>query len=90
MRHDGIHFNWLSVEEQLLFASMFALSARFSESPIFQDIHPTERGERFAEEAELLYSSARTANDPSSLIYLQGCILLAFYYYPSLPPVSTR
>jgi hypothetical protein len=85
IRHDGMRFNQLSVEEQLLFASMFALSARFSESPIFQGIHPIERGERFAEDAKMLYSLARTATEPSSLVYLQGCILLAFYYYASAP-----
>jgi hypothetical protein len=74
----------LPVDEALLLYGIFALAARFSSSEFFGDIPPIQRGDRFAEEAESLYEQARAISTPT-LTYLQGCILLAFYYYTSKP-----
>jgi hypothetical protein len=70
----------LPMHERLLFLGIFAISARFS------SLRPSkaavERGEEFAVAAKKTYDMARNITKPS-LTYLQGCILLAFYYYTS-------
>ncbi|KAI1612439.1 fungal-specific transcription factor domain-containing protein [Exophiala viscosa] len=81
---DGDVMKGLSVEESLLFYSMFALSARFSNHPAFHNIPPNKRGQTFAERARDVYTQARALKTPA-LMYLQGCILLAFYFYSSGP-----
>jgi hypothetical protein len=75
----------LSVEERLLFKCIFALAARHSNSSAFAGLDRLERSHQYAEEARVLYEEARTAVDPPNLCYLQGCILLAFYWYASGP-----
>lgn len=75
----------LSIEERLVFKCMFALAARHSNSPAFAGVDRLERGSKLADEARILYELARMAVDPPNLIYLQGCILLAFYWYTSGP-----
>ncbi|KAK5195324.1 hypothetical protein LTR99_010840 [Exophiala xenobiotica] len=74
----------LSADECLLFYGIFALSARFSSHPKFSNIPPNKRGQDFAERAKDVYTQGRTLKTPS-LIYLQGCILLASYFYTSGP-----
>ncbi|KIW43406.1 uncharacterized protein PV06_04514 [Exophiala oligosperma] len=74
----------LSQDERLLFYSMFALSARFSTHHRFNNIPPEKRGQMFAERAKDVYVQSRSLKTPS-LMYLQGCILLAFYFYTSGP-----
>jgi hypothetical protein len=81
---EGDVMQGLSVDESLLFYSMFALSARFSNHPRFVGVPPNKRGLEFAQRARECYSQARSLRHPS-LIYLQGCILLANYFYTSGP-----
>jgi hypothetical protein len=64
---------------------MFALAARHSSNPYFQDIPAPDRGQRFADDANKYYEMARTSEQSPTLGYLQGCILLAFYQYTSGP-----
>ncbi|KAJ6076991.1 hypothetical protein N7499_008972 [Penicillium canescens] len=71
--------------ESLLLCGMFALAARHSSNPCFQDIPAPNRGQRFADDASKYYEVARTSEQSPTLGYLQGCILLAFYQYTSGP-----
>jgi hypothetical protein len=80
-----IDLDSLSVEERLLFKCIFALAARHSNSLAFAGLDRFERSHQYAEEARILYEEARMAVDPPNLLYLQGCILLAFYWYASGP-----
>jgi hypothetical protein len=73
---DGDVMQGLPVDESLLFYSMFAMSARFSNHPRFAGVPPNKRGYEFARRARDFYSQARSLRNPS-LTYLQGCILLA-------------
>ena len=61
---------------------MCALSARFSAAPIFDGIPVKDRGTPFAQRAMFIYQEAAKDEEFNSaeLSYLQGCILLAFYY----------
>jgi hypothetical protein len=61
---------------------MFALSARFSTHPTLAAIAPIERGDLYGQYARLAYQDTRAILEPT-LQYLQGCILLAFYFYSS-------
>lgn len=81
---DGDVMQGLSVDESLLFYSMFAMSARFSNHPKFANTPPNKRGHEFAHKAKTFYSQARSLRNPS-LTYLQGCIILANYFYTSGP-----
>ena len=60
---------------------MIALSARFSHNEYFGSIPREQRGKPFAQKATALYAERlqRDAINESSLAFLQGCILLAFY-----------
>jgi hypothetical protein len=60
---------------------MFALSARFSSSSYFVGTAPKERGAPFAAQAKSIYIDLMRPDKParSSLSFLQGCILLAYY-----------
>lgn len=73
-----------SADESLLLYSMFAMSARFSNHPKLASIPPNRRGHDFAEKAREVYGQARSLRTPT-LTYLQGCILLSFYFYTSGP-----
>jgi Fungal specific transcription factor domain/Fungal Zn(2)-Cys(6) binuclear cluster domain len=73
------------LEDRLILQGIFALSARYSTSHFFSTVSPLDRGKKFADEARALYIQKRTDVDPPNLAYLQGCILLAFYYYASGP-----
>ncbi|KAJ9611191.1 hypothetical protein H2200_004374 [Cladophialophora chaetospira] len=81
---DGDVMKGLSIDESLLFYSMFAMSARFSNHPRFAGIPVNRRGHEFAQRAREFYSQARSLRNPT-LTYLQGCILLANYFYTSGP-----
>ncbi|EXJ73509.1 uncharacterized protein A1O5_03270 [Cladophialophora psammophila CBS 110553] len=81
---DGDIMKAFSVDESLLFYSIFAMSARFSNHPVFAGIPPNRRGHDFAQRARECYAQARSIRTPS-LTYLQGCILLAYYFYTSGP-----
>ncbi|KIW69736.1 hypothetical protein PV04_05594 [Phialophora macrospora] len=72
----------LDLEERLLFLAIFAMSARFSTSNATSETKAPDRGERFATLAKKTYDVARDELEPS-LTFLQGCVLLAFYYYTS-------
>ncbi|KAH7142817.1 fungal-specific transcription factor domain-containing protein [Dactylonectria estremocensis] len=71
--------------ESLLLCGVLALAARHSLSPWFQDIPASDRGQRFADDANRYYEMARPSDQGPTLEYLQGCILLAFYQYASGP-----
>ncbi|KAM6508350.1 hypothetical protein FALCPG4_018223 [Fusarium falciforme] len=71
--------------ESLLLCSMFALAARHSSNPWFQDIPAPDRGQRFADDANKYYDMPRASQQGPTLEHLQGCILLAFYEYSSGP-----
>lgn len=62
---------------------MLALAARFSGNTMFKDTHPVNRGEQFALKAKEICRNHPPRN--SSLEFLQGCILLAWYHYLSGP-----
>lgn len=81
---DGDVMTKFSVDEALLLYGMFAMSARFSNHPRFATIRARDRGHVFAERARKVYTQARSLRNPT-LTYLQGCILLAFYFYTSGP-----
>ncbi len=81
---DGDVMKGLPVDESLLFYSMFAMSARFSNHPRFVGVPANKRGHEFAHRAREFYSQARSLRNPS-LTYLQGCVLLANYFYTSGP-----
>jgi hypothetical protein len=81
---DGDIMKGLSVDDAFLFYSMFALSARFSNHSTFNNVSTFKRGHWFAERARQIYTQARPTQTPS-LTYLQGCILLANYFYTSGP-----
>src|SRR6201999_239816 len=81
---DGDVMQGLSVDESLLFYSVFAMSARFSNHPRFAGVSPNKRGHEFVQRAREWYSKARSLRNPT-LTYLQGCILLANYFYTSGP-----
>lgn len=81
---DGDVMKGLSVDDALLFYGMFALSARFSNHPTFNNVPTFKRGHWFAEQARRIYTQARPTQTPS-VTYLQGCILLANYFYTSGP-----
>ncbi|OAP58469.1 hypothetical protein AYL99_07559 [Fonsecaea erecta] len=81
---DGDVMKGFSVDESLLFYSIFAMSARFSNHPVFADTPPSKRGHEFALRARDCYAQARLIRAPT-LTYLQGCILLAYYFYTSGP-----
>jgi hypothetical protein len=74
----------LSVDDSLLLYSIFAMSARYSTHPRLANVPSNKRGQRFAERARDVYTQGRSLRTPS-LTYLQGCILLAFYFYTSGP-----
>ncbi|KAJ5609580.1 hypothetical protein N7528_010147 [Penicillium herquei] len=74
-----------SIDEALIFYGMFALSARFSDHSSISHLDPTKRGAALAVRAREICDKGRLDLEPSSLLYLQGCILLAFYMYASEP-----
>lgn len=80
-----LNLDALSIEERLIFKCIFALAARHSNSPAFAGVDRLERSDKLADEAKVLYEMARESIDPPNLLYLQGCILLAFYWYTSGP-----
>jgi hypothetical protein len=74
-----------SLEDSLLLYGMFSLAARYSDHASLTHLPPTERGAYFEVKARHAYDKARLAIEPSTMSYLQGCILLAFYLYTSGP-----
>lgn len=81
---DGDILQSESSDDALLLYSMFALSARFSNHPRFVGLPVFRRGHSFAEQARHIYAQTEPTHTPS-LTYLQGCILLAHYFYTSGP-----
>ncbi|KIY03001.1 uncharacterized protein Z520_01467 [Fonsecaea multimorphosa CBS 102226] len=81
---DGDVMKGFSVDESLLFYSIFAMCARFSNHPTFAGTPPNKRGHEFALRARDCYAQARLIRTPT-LTYIQGCILLAYYFYTSGP-----
>lgn len=79
---DGDGMIGLSVDECLLCYSIFAMSARFSSHHQFTTTAPNKRGHDFAQRARDIFTSTYLHRSPS-LTYLQGCILLTFYFYTS-------
>jgi hypothetical protein len=74
-----------SVEETMLHYGIFSLASRFSNHPALIQLNSFERSISFAETAHQLYDKARLAIEPSTLPYLQGCILLVFCMYTQGP-----
>ncbi|RFU33771.1 hypothetical protein B7463_g2581, partial [Scytalidium lignicola] len=79
---NGSTISNLPVDQTLLLYGMCALSARFSSTGTLARMSECERGDAFASRARELYSRSRDLCS-STLTNLQGCILLAFYYYTS-------
>lgn len=88
----GTRYEHLEAEDAIILYGMLALSARFSSNAMFKDVDPSKRGELFAAEALAIYEvyiGSGRAEDPS-FKFLQGCILLAFYYQTSKPTFRSR
>lgn len=66
---------------------MMSLVARFSDSPIFNNVNPSNRGAEFAKQARSFYEEFRRDNEDGtpSLAFLHGCVLLDFYLLTSGP-----
>ncbi|KAK1447359.1 hypothetical protein CMEL01_09198 [Colletotrichum melonis] len=75
----------VSLEEGLLLYGIFALAARHSNNEYFQGLSPPNRGDNFAEWAIQYYGRLRSSDSETTLEYLQGCVLLAFYLYTAGP-----
>ncbi|KAK1674052.1 fungal-specific transcription factor domain-containing protein [Colletotrichum godetiae] len=75
----------VSLEEGLLLHGMFALAARHSNHEYLKGLPSPNRGQSFAERAIEYYAKLRSSDGETTLEYLQGCILLAFYLYTSGP-----
>lgn len=74
-------YKGLKREPAFVLYGMMALAARFSSLPYLSKLNAKERGGSFALKAWALYQDANlTQNAPSSLTWLQGCILLASYF----------
>ena len=74
----------LRPQDEFLMSSLMALSARFSSDPLFEGMSPPERGQSFADHARVLQKQLDLSHS-HTLVYLQGCILLAFHCYCSGP-----
>lgn len=77
----GDRYTNLDQESAFLIYAMASLSARYSTSPYFDDTILKEREFSFVRRANALYDSIANSSTPQrpSLIWLQGCILLAYY-----------
>ncbi|KAI9871865.1 MAG: hypothetical protein M1823_008326, partial [Watsoniomyces obsoletus] len=71
----------LPLEDALVLTAVMALSARYSNSHYFGSTVAKDRGKVFAQKAAALYAEIirSDAIDESSLTFLHGCILLAYY-----------
>jgi hypothetical protein len=69
---------------------MMALSARFSSLSHFDDIPLKERGSQFARKAQALFHETVQGfeHHEPSLMWLQGCILLAYYNQSCRPAMG--
>ena len=77
---EGLMPNQLRPQGEFLLSSLMALSARFSSNPFFAGIPLSERGRLFADHARVLQKQLDMSLS-HTLVYLQGCILLAFRCY---------
>lgn len=77
-------------EDAFILNGVMAMSSRFSNSPIFDNMSPITRGQTFAAKARALYEAAFSHDGrwQPSLALLQGCILLSFYEQTSRPSTS--
>lgn len=82
---EGPRYRNLDWEISLLLNAMFAMAARFSNSPYFAGTPFPERGGQFAKRAKMLYDSSLPHIRAPTLIYLQGLTVLAFYLYAMEP-----
>ncbi|KAF2011974.1 hypothetical protein BU24DRAFT_453456 [Aaosphaeria arxii CBS 175.79] len=69
----------LPPEEGLLLSSMFSLAACHCNHESLSRKPALERGREFSEMANIYYARGREIDDPT-LVFLQGCVLLAFYH----------
>ena len=76
------------METVLLLNSIFALAARFSDKPYWEQL-PTKRGVPFADQARSVHDRLIRAAHAPSLRFLQGCILLTFHDLASKPSFQT-
>ncbi|KAH7161944.1 fungal-specific transcription factor domain-containing protein [Dactylonectria estremocensis] len=74
-----------SNQDALLIYGILALAARHSSNERFHGVSAPDRGNQFAKKATELYSRLRATEEHSSLMYLQGCVLLAVYLCASGP-----
>ncbi|KAJ4263296.1 hypothetical protein NW762_006114 [Fusarium torreyae] len=72
--HDSNNF---SDQDALLIHGMLALAARHSSNACLAEIPAPDRADQFVKEATALYGKLRGAEEPPSIKYLQGCVLLA-------------
>ncbi|KAK5023622.1 hypothetical protein LTS07_009130 [Exophiala sideris] len=79
---EGTSCRRLNLESALILNGVMSISARFSQSPQFENMSPTTRGDQFAKQAQSIYADATRfqGDEAPTLRYLQGCILLAFYH----------
>lgn len=85
--HTKAKYQDLPVETAFILYGMLSLSARFSDSPVFGEALPVDKGDEFAKQARSLYEEFRRDNEDGipSLAFLHGCILLVFYQLTTGP-----
>lgn len=69
-------------DDRFTLLGIFALAARYSSQNYRWTVSPQERGQIYAQEALRECKKMGPALEPR-LPYLQGCIILAFYFYTS-------
>lgn len=80
LQHGSDALAGLSRTMTLLVLGTFGLAARFSSHPFFSDTEPLSRASQFIIPARQIYGDLRGTENPT-LLYLQGCVLLAFDAY---------
>ncbi|KIM93634.1 hypothetical protein OIDMADRAFT_137263 [Oidiodendron maius Zn] len=89
-RNNETRYINLTIDRAYMFYGMLALSARFSSSSYFGGMNPKERGSQFARQAQAIYHKMIQDSIPhsTSLVWLQGHILLAYYNQACRPALG--
>lgn len=80
----------LSKESTFVLNGMLSMSARFSTASCLSHLSPEQRGSQFAHKAQSIYHETVQSSTPlkPTLIWLQGCILLAYYNQACRPALG--
>jgi hypothetical protein len=89
-RNHELQYVNLTKTSMFVLYGMMALSARFSSLSHFEDIPLKERGSQFARKAQALFHETVQGfeHHEPSLMWLQGCILLAYYNQSCRPALG--